>query len=153
MGSPRRRDRRGRGVRGRLIPPAAVVGGATVGVPAWRSRGEVFDDLVLDAVEEASRPWADALRDLEVVVKDVPPPLPDDAVGLVADGTAAGGVPLAQALPASGGRSPRLVVYRRPLELRAEDVTDLRELLHEVAVDAVAELLGIDPDEVDPRQG
>ena len=153
MGTPRRRDRRGRGVRGRLLPPAAVVAGATVTVPAWRSRGEVFDDLVLDAVEEVSRPWATELQDLEVVVTDVPPPLTGDADGLVADGTAGGQVPLAQALPAAGGRSARLVVYRRPLELRAEDLTDLRDLLHEVAVDAVAELLGIDPDQVEPGQG
>ena len=122
-------------------------------VPAWRSRGEVFDDLVLDAVEGVTRRWTAQLKDLEVVVQDVPPQLPDDAQGLVADGTAGGEVPLAWALPAAGGTSPRVVVYRRPLELRAEDLADLRELLHEVAVDAVAELLGIDPDEVDPGQG
>jgi predicted Zn-dependent protease with MMP-like domain len=153
MGTTRRRDRRGRGVRGRLIPPAAVLAGTTVQVPAWRSRAEVFDDLVLDAVAEVSRRWATELRDLEVVVQDVPPPQSDDPDGLVADGTAGGAVPLARALPGNGARKPRLVVYRRPLELRAEDLADLRDLLHEVAVDAVAELLGIDPDEVDPDQG
>jgi predicted Zn-dependent protease with MMP-like domain len=153
MSPTRRRDRRGRGVRGRLIPPAAALAGTTIELPAWRSRGEVFDDLVLDAVQEVSRRWADELRDLEVVVQEVPPPLPDEAHGLVADGTAGGAVPLARALPAAGSRKPRLVVYRRPIELRAADLADLRDLLHEVAVDAVAELLGIEPDDVDPGQG
>ena len=37
----RRRDRHGRGLRGRLVPP---------GVPLYRSRAEQFDDLVLEAV-------------------------------------------------------------------------------------------------------
>ena len=139
----RRRDRHGRGVRGRPLPPD---------VPAWRSRSQLFDDLVLDAVQEVTAPWAAELADLEVLVQDVPPPLDVSTDGLVADGTAGGEVPLARALPGAEGRSPRLVVYRRPLELRAEDVPDLRDLLREVAIDAVAELLGIDPDEIEPPQ-
>ena len=39
---PRRRDRRGRGLRGPLLPPE---------LPAARSRSERFDDLVPDAAE------------------------------------------------------------------------------------------------------
>ena len=107
---------------------------------------------MLDSVQEVTAPWAAELADLEVLVQDVPPPLPSSTDGLVADGTAGAAVPLARALPGTDGRSPRLVLYRRPLELRAEDVADLRDLLREVATDAVAELLGIDPDEVDPPQ-
>ncbi|MDP9182798.1 MAG: metallopeptidase family protein [Actinomycetota bacterium] len=139
-----RRDRHGRGIRGRPLPPR---------VPAWRSRSQLFDDLVLDAVQEVTGPWAAELADLEVLVQDVPPALADSLDGLVADGAAGEQIPLARALPGGDGRNPRLVVYRRPLELRAEDLHDLRGLLHEVAVDAVAELLGIDPHEVDPDQG
>lgn len=151
MSSPRRRDRHGRGLRGRLVPPYATRGERTVELPAWRSRAQVFDDLVLDAVARVSS--RAELDDLEVVVQDVPPHGLDGADGLVADGTAGGEVPLAQALPGTAGGSPRIVVYRRPIELRAEDALDLRDLLHEVVVDAVAELLGVDPDDVDPDQG
>jgi hypothetical protein len=43
-----RRDRHGRGLRGRLVPD---------GVPLARSRAEQFDDLVLDAVEDLERRW------------------------------------------------------------------------------------------------
>ena len=41
-----RRDRHGRGLRGRLVPAE---------VPLARSRAEQFDDLVLDAVEDLER--------------------------------------------------------------------------------------------------
>jgi len=44
----------------------------------------------------------------------------------------------------------RVVVYRRPLEARAANRTELSELVREVVVEQVAGLLGMDPDEVDP---
>jgi predicted Zn-dependent protease with MMP-like domain len=77
----------------------------------------------------------------------------DDDV--VADETAGGAVPLGRLLPAAvddRGEStpPRVVVYRRPLEARAVDRVDLADLVHDVVVDQVARLLGMDPDEVDP---
>jgi predicted Zn-dependent protease with MMP-like domain len=152
MGLPRRRDRHGRGLRGRLLPPRAVWPDGSVDLPAWRSRADVFDDLVLEAVARVARHRAE-LVDLEVVVHDVPPPGLEGADGLVADGTAGGEVPLALALAADAASTPRIVVYRRPIELRAEDQQDLQDLLHEVVVDAVAELLGVDPDDIDPDQG
>ncbi len=44
------------------------------------------------------------------------------------------------------------MVYRRPLEARAADRLDLADLVHDVVVDQVARLLGLDPDDVDgPR--
>ena len=49
----------------------------------------------------------------------------------------------------TGAASPRVVVYRRPLEARAADRLDLADLVHDVVVDQVARLLGLDPDEVD----
>ena len=73
-----------------------------------------------------------------IPVEDVPP---ED------EGTATEGVALVRAEPGV------LVVYRRPVELRAEDEEDLADLVHELVVDAVAELLGVDPDDVDPDQG
>ena len=66
-----------------------------------------------------------------------------------------GSVPLARLLPAGAdpaGRPtpPRIVLYRRPLEIRAHRPDDLADLVHDVVVDQVAILLGLDPDEIDP---
>ena len=61
---------------------------------------------------------------------------------------------LARVLPAhrENGREvpPRIVVYRRPLEIRAHDREDLADLVRDVVVDQVAVLLGRDPEEIDP---
>jgi predicted Zn-dependent protease with MMP-like domain len=142
-----RRDRRGRGLRGRLVPP---------GVPLARSRAQQFDDLVLDAVEHLERRWSKELEAVEFAVEDVPqvPASGSDAEldgDVVEDDT----IPLARLLPAGrdpDGRSspPRIVVYRRPLEVRSLDRLDLADLVHEVVIEQVAHLLGLDPDDVDP---
>jgi predicted Zn-dependent protease with MMP-like domain len=129
-------------MRGRLVPAT---------VPLSRSRAQIFDDLVLDAVEHLEPRWATQLRDVEFAVEDVPPELPSYDSDVLEDGN----VPLARLLPGrdSGrGRStpPRIVVYRRPLEARAYDRDDLADLVHDVVVEQVANLLGLDPDDVDP---
>ncbi|MFL6128844.1 MAG: metallopeptidase family protein [Mycobacteriales bacterium] len=143
-----RRDRRGRGLRGRLVPPE---------VPLSRSRAQQFDDLVLDVVEHLEGRWAAKLESVEFAVEDVPavPDGPPESLVYGTDVVEDGAVPLARLLPAGAddaGRPtpPRVVVYRRPLEARAADRTDLADLVHDVVVEQVANLLGLDPDEVDP---
>jgi predicted Zn-dependent protease with MMP-like domain len=134
------------------------VAGRVHRVPAAQTRGERFDDLVLDAVEDLEQRWATELEGVEFAVEDVPAvPLDGELYDedVVADETAGGAVPLGRLLPAgldSRGRrtAPRIVVYRRPLEARASDRADLADLVHDVVVDQVARLLQIDPDEVDP---
>ena len=122
-----RRDRHGRGLRRPLAPP---------GVPLAQTRPERFDRLVLDALSEVGPQWRERLPDLDVAVADVPPE------------TSTGAVVLSEVLT-SGGR-PVLVVYRRPVEARAEDAEDLADLVLDVVIDALAEHLGVDPDELDP---
>ncbi|CAN5172797.1 metallopeptidase family protein [soil metagenome] len=155
----RRRDRHGRGLRGPLLPTTVLLGGREVRVPASQTRGERFDDLVLDAVEDLEPRWSKELEGVEFAVEDVPAVAADsDAVydqDVVADETLGGAVPLGRLLPAgvdARGRrtAPRVVVYRRPLEARAADRDDLADLVHDVVVDQVARLLQIDPDEFDP---
>ena len=61
-------------------------------------------------------------------------------------------MPLARLLPGRPGRQglpPRIVLYRRPLELRASDRDDLADLIHDVIVEQVANLLGVSPDDLD----
>lgn len=129
----RRRDRRGRGLRGTVLPMT---------IPGYRTRAERFDDLVLDAVEDLERRWARQLDGAEFAVEDVPPsnPAPWEH----------GGVPLGRYFPADAGLPHRVVVYRRPVEARASDPADLAELVHDVVVEQVAHLLGRSPEEVDP---
>src|SRR4051794_17813605 len=142
-----RRDRHGRGLRGRLVPAE---------VPLSRSRAEQFDDLVLDAVEDLERRWERELAGVEFAVEDVPwvdHSSPDEVV-LDADVLEDGSVPLARVLPAhrEGGREQpaRIVVYRRPLETRAAARDALADLARDGVVDQVAVLLGRDPEEIDP---
>lgn len=91
--------------------------------------------------------WANELVDVEFAVQEVP-----DA-DLMPDG---GGVPLARVLrgPAeSGPAGPRIVLFRRPLLARAEDEDELSELIFDVIVEEFAEILGVDPETVDPGYG
>jgi predicted Zn-dependent protease with MMP-like domain len=141
---------------------SADVGGRAVDVPAAASPAQRFDDLVLDAVERLEQRWARELEPVEFAVEDVPHVPPGVAPALdadvVADETAGGAVPLGRLLP--GGldargvqTSPRIVVYRRPLEARAGSRVELSDLVQDVVVDSVARLLQLDPDEVDPPEG
>ncbi len=129
----RRRDRRGRGIRGPLLPPSA---------PANRTRRERFDENVLTVIERIERSWARELRGTEFAVEEVPPsdPAPWE------DGT----VPLSRAFPAAAGQPARIIVYRRPVEARAIDAEDLLDLLRDVLVEQVAGLLARTPEEIDP---
>lgn len=130
---PRRRDRRGRGLRGPLLPPS---------LPAHRSRAERFDDLVLAAVERLERRWSRQLEGTEFAVEEVPPSAPAPWEH--------GGVPLGRYFPADSGLPARIVVYRRPLETRAVDEGDLADLVRDVLVEQVAHLLARPPEDVDP---
>lgn len=135
----RRRDRHGRGLRGPLVP---------AGVPLARTRSEQFDDLVLDAVEHLEGRWGSELAAVEFAVDEVPGLGPEAEPGEELAGE--DGVPLAR-LVAGDGRTPsRIVVYRRPVEARAPDRGELADLVHDVIVEQVARLLGLDPEVVDP---
>ncbi|MFN2537924.1 MAG: metallopeptidase family protein [Mycobacteriales bacterium] len=146
----RRRERHGRGLRGRLLVPQARVGTREVVVPAARSRSERFDDLVRDAIADLEERWHEQLEGVEFAVEDVPPADSGWEEGVVADETAGGPVPLGRLLAGGPATPPRVVVYRRPLEARATGRGDLGQLVHEVVVDQVAQLLGLDPDVIDP---
>ena len=157
----RRRDRHGRGLRGQLVPPTAWIAGREVAIPLSQTRAERFDSLVLDVVEHLEERWSAQLKEIDFAVEDVPSIAPGSGWDMtydedvLADQTAGGPVPLGRLLPAgvdpSGARTPpRVVVYRRPLEARAMDVLDLADLVHDVVVEQVARLLGIDVELLDP---
>ena len=135
--SNRRRDRRGRGLRGTLAPP---------GSPLSRSRAEQFDELVLDAVEQLEEHWAESLRAVEFAVEEVPPPPSGDPAEPGSDPP----VPLGRSFAARVGLPARIVLYRRPVEGRARSGRAREALVHDVLVELVAELLALEPETVDP---
>jgi predicted Zn-dependent protease with MMP-like domain len=142
----RRRDRRGRGVRGLLYPPT---------LPATRSRSERFDAIVLEALEPIDERWHAQLERLDIAVDEVPEVTDCDPVTVTwgSDVVEDGKVPLARLVPVGVDRAglptrARIVLYRRPLETRAQD-SDLSDLVHEVLVEQIASYLGVDPDAID----
>jgi predicted Zn-dependent protease with MMP-like domain len=145
-GKIRRRDRHGRGLRGPLAPDSS---------PLYRSRAERFDDLVLQAVAQLEPRWENELSGVEFAVEEVPA---DDGP---ADGVAADDpdpVPLARLEhawpdaqnPTRPARPARIVLYRRPLQARADGEEELSELVLDVVIEEFARLLGVDPQAIDP---
>lgn len=136
-----RRDRRGRGMRGPAVLPLTWPD-TSHHPPRPLRRRELFDRIMLDVVTEIDARWSEHLGLLEYAVEDTPQ-LPDD--------WDSGRVPLSSLVRGSGTTPTRLVVFRRPLEHRASDRADLEAIILTVVVEQVAELLGIEPADVDPR--
>ncbi len=131
------RDRRGRGLRSPLLPAE---------LPAARTRAEQFDHAVLEAVADLEERWPGELGAIEFAVDEVPT-LPTGSVVPTSDVVLDGGVPLTRFSPPgvdARGRATkaRVVIYRRPLEVRAADSGDLGELVAEVIGEQLTAVLG-----------
>lgn len=120
--------------------PAVVP--ATPGRPELRTARERFDDLALGIVTDIDERWQNRLGLVEYAVEDTPQ-IPDD--------WSPGTVPLSSLVRGTGATPTRLVLFRRPIEHRCENRTELEALVLTVVVEQVAELLGIDAEQVDPR--
>lgn len=112
------------------------------GRPYGRTSRERFDELALGIVTALDERWSDHLGLVEYAVEDAP---------WIPDGWEGDHVPLSSLVPGTGATPTRLVLFRRPLEGRAEDHDDLQALVLTVVVEQFAELLGIPAEHVDPR--
>lgn len=136
--TPRRtRDRRGRGMRGPAVMPSHL------GTPVRPTARARFDFDVLAAVQLLEERWGAHLPLVEYAVEDAP---------LIPDGWGEDDVPLSSLVRGSGGVPHRVVVFRRPVERRSSTRTRQRALVLTLLVAHVADLLGLDVDEVDPRR-
>jgi hypothetical protein len=124
-------------MRGPVAPPQ---------VPLSASRAEGFADLVQDSVERLERRLPQ-LADIDFLILEVP------SVGPAGEGWSDEAVPLGGTIAAREGRPARVVIYRRPVEIRTKGRDERAALVHEVVVEQVAELLGLSPETVDPRYG
>lgn len=114
------------------------------GTPELPTRRQLFDNLVLASVKGIDRRWSDRLGLVEYAVEDTPDvPLDWDSAN----------VPLSSLVRGSGATPTRLVLFRRPIEHRCETRADLEAMILTIVVEQVAELLGIDAEDVDPRYG
>lgn len=139
----KRRDRHGRGLRGPLAAPNPLTGApmplriATRGV-------ETFTACVRASVARIEVACPRALVGLDIGFEDVP--------------TVTGGwvdqVPLASARsarPSAGGmQNGQIVLYRRPIEHRANTRKELAALVHRTVLEQLSAITGIDTDELDP---
>ena len=132
--SAHRRDRHGRGLRGPLVPPH---------LPAWRTRAERFDELVVAAADDLAR-HCPQVGSIQFAVEEVPPsdPAPWEHGVVLGRGFAA---------QPRAGLPSRIVVYRRPVASRVREDAELAGLVRRVVVEQVALVLGRGPDELDPQ--
>lgn len=135
----KRRDRHGRGLRGRLATPNPYTG-TLVPVAREVAPAVFFTRCVTDALAQVSRACPQALASMDVGVEDVPP-----ATQAWVDR-----VPLAAAVSATPSANGQVVVFRRPIERRARTRAGLRILVYRTIVEQLSEATGIPLDEIDP---
>jgi hypothetical protein len=114
----------------------------TVGARLLASRRQRFDELALGVIDRLKRRWPSELANVEFGVEDTP---------MVPVDSAHDPIPLAGLAQPVDTKPARIVLFRRPIELRARGRRELTALVYEVVVEQVADLLGKDPEEVDPR--
>ncbi|KNC19640.1 hypothetical protein AC792_04350 [Arthrobacter sp. RIT-PI-e] len=133
----RRRNRRGRGLRGELLPRH---------LPGSRSRSEQFDDWVMESAQRLERLWGERIQDLQIVVQEIPDGLED-----MSPRTLRG--LRGSSRPAAPGSPAVIPVYRHPVLMAARSLMPVNELVHDVVVEQTAELMGLSPEAVDPAYG
>lgn len=133
-----RRGRHGRGPRGPLA--RGNPHGRTAPLRR-RTRDGVFRDAVAAAVRAVERHCPAALEGVRVSIDVVPPQLRADQTR----------VPLAAAVDPLDPDQPRVVVlFQRPLELRAMSRTGLRILVRRTLVEQLSALTGRPVEDLDP---
>jgi predicted Zn-dependent protease with MMP-like domain len=130
----RRRNRHGRGLRGELMLPT---------LPGYRTRSDLFDDLVLDSAQRLHDIWGKTLDGVRFAVEEIPPGLET----LVAERTPA---PMGAYTPATPAEGPVITLYRRVVEQVCGSREELQDLVHDVVVEHTAEMLGVPPESLDP---
>src|SRR5690625_3953345 len=128
------RDRRGRGARGPSIVTCSadplVAGRPRLGqTPAQR-----FDDLALGIMQDLWDRFPQDLGDVELGVEEVP---------LLPSIWTADTVPLASFVEQTSTTPARLVLLRRPIEMRAQGPQALAALILTVVVEQLAEALAV----------
>lgn len=129
----KRRDRHGRGIRAPIIP---------LNVPGWRTRADIFDDLISYEVGIYRRKLGKKLKKYDFAVLDIPlnDPAPWEQ-----------GVPLGRFLPFERPAKihGRLIFYRLPIMMAARHAPNLSVVIHEVVTNQIAAALDVPAEKID----
>jgi len=106
------------------------------------TRAERFDEIVLEAATRLEQAWGAPFPPVEFGVEEVPPS--DPAPWEHSE------IPLGRLFAAEGRTPARIVLYRRPVETRAQGARELTALVADVVTEQVAALLGVPPERLDP---
>lgn len=136
----KRRDRHGRGRRGRVAWPNPYTNGP-VPMRERRSPAAFFTRCVSDALARIADACPRALVGVDVGIEEVP---------TIDTAWALNRVPLAAAVSATPTENAQVVVYRRPIERRAATRRGVRILVYRTIVEQLATITAIPTDEIDP---
>ena len=133
-----RRDRHDRGLRGPILPH---------NVPTYESKREVFSAKVKEAIEEIDARISEKLKtgltEIEFSIDQIPSDRELDSRRK--------SVPLGRNESSQGGKPARIVLYRRPIELRGTDEDSLNRIIRDVLAENIGALVGMNPNDVDPE--
>ena len=124
------RDRHAHGLRGPLIPHSA---------PIHETSDELFERLLTEATEDLTVRLGKELINVEISLEEIPN-LRD--LTLAQDS-----VPLGRAEKANPSK---VVIYQRPIEMRAENQQELDRKIRDVLAELVGLIIGLRPIDVDP---
>jgi predicted Zn-dependent protease with MMP-like domain len=114
-------------------------------IPSGRTRSAVFDELVAGVLHQFQRSFGPQISHVTVLVEDVP------SRGLLAGLDASDTPPTSSSHPARGSAPPQVTIYRRPITRRSTSPAMTRELVVEALVHEFSAVLGVRPDDIDPR--
>lgn len=138
----KRRERHGRGLRGVLALPNPVTG-APMPVRYRARPAEYFTTCIKESVARIAQTAPQALGGVDIGYEDVP----------TLNSAWYDRAPLAAAVSARPGHNAQIVLYRRPLEHRANSRRELASLVHRTIVEQLAAITGMDASELEPRDG
>lgn len=112
-------------------------------IPAWKTRREKFDQLVVDLATQAARKH-EVVNRIEFGVEDIPPSDPTDWESPQAV--------LGRLFPADkGGKlATRIVVYRLPIQWRCRSEQELEQAVKTVLAEHLSVEIGCLPEDVFP---
>lgn len=109
---------------------------------------DTFAELVTEALEALPRAFQEKLDNVEVVVEDWPDRETMRAAGVHHPAQVLGfyrGVPQTKRTHSYGLVLPdKIVIYRRPIELRCRTMAEMRETIHHVLRHEIAHHFGLD---------
>lgn len=136
----RRRNRHGRELRGPLAA-ANPFTGTPVRIRGQARGAALFAECLQTSVAKGLANCPRAFVGVDIGYEEIPNnlnSLPDNQI------------PLAAATTANGERNAAVVLFRRPLERRASNEAELRDLIHQALLEQLSALTGIGLDELDP---